>query len=1296
MTEEEERQDTAFTVEAVYKSVSAHPIGTEDHPVGETEEKLTGKVTRVKDTYEDLNNYCTKNAKIFNRTINILGSELDIKSLESTFVEVSKVLVDGLGILGELHPFVRVVVGPLKLILAYDLNRRQNDKKVTAVKMQILDTATVLFRLRNLREPQMKGPDGEPLRDMADLMKRIAIDIQRCASACDFHPVARMASAQAGYLDKNVLAKWFRSKEYQDRFAQFMKNLQDDQRALASALSAYTAIGISSANEKLDEQGSDIKTIKTQLETLFRKLDTPRERAGQKLIATKGGAKACVESDAALEELVEISGESFESLVPSRLTKGRGAHQRLEDARSVLSKELSEDVNKAFDKHLDDFDRKLKAQEQQLNQISADIHSTSRLISADIHSTSAHVITTVIDVLSGGVQGEITNEDLKELWKQRTWKGSVDARDFVLALNEYFASQLHVSVSTEREANPEYYLSRPDSPVSSIGEDADTKEDHGDAWALAYINVAHIQPLLDVIDIDGTEFISISEANHFARLLPPKWSLLRWFAFWAAGWQLSVMWHRSRIYTLLRGMLTLVHRVKPANIQAANTYFSGPGIQCVELLLRSTRTPETGTQDPHLTKLAREFHDLEERRIKTQLEELRYKLDNIDTLRLVTGAQSSGLRRIEMHVYPLLHQILQRHLSIIQLACLHTLHEDEFPAMTTSLATIFKAVDHRTKKLAGMFKSNAKNETEGFTYFGFGMFEKLHGNVLQRDANENTITVRRSDEDGSEDVSHLGPHPDDDPAGAMEFFRKVDAGILLYGFGEEPKQLNVPKQEPVEPLPLTVVTDPIDGVWEGHIHFPNGSTPWGRMSMKLSRTGDEFSGGIDNFMGLLEVAGKVETETQRIRFTITWPKEYWNYSLVCGGPYYPLWANTLAGSWRQSTDIPQDARDSGSLGNGGPLRFVFHRTKSAEDGPSPQWQKLIAATTKIIRPIALRRVQARKQLEWLVKHLEQRKRFIQLIKREIAGSENISTSWKPLDEQEDQELYQLKNELPPWDARVYDLLARSELQKLVKHDRICDSCRKSIHGTRRFCIQCIDEQFGDCVDVCEQCHEQTPEALNPSFTHKESHLLAKTIRRLHDGDLAWMIPQAKSIARRIQERLKAAEVASSRMGGAQGGSYSLAFRPQIQPLHCCCCSKPVSHPFWVCIECSIRFTVDDPVVCMDCDAKGVTTKQDGIYHKHSLPHVLVKLQNNEPIPEPQIVELTFKGVMSRLAEMEMKMAAGQNKLDRLTSLLEEFLGKHKDSAVEPTRKEIGPAMRAITSGRSSPRVESDSDGESSD
>ncbi len=35
---------------------------------------------------------------------------------------------------------------PIKLILTLDLTRRENDKKVIAVKLQMLDTVIVLFR----------------------------------------------------------------------------------------------------------------------------------------------------------------------------------------------------------------------------------------------------------------------------------------------------------------------------------------------------------------------------------------------------------------------------------------------------------------------------------------------------------------------------------------------------------------------------------------------------------------------------------------------------------------------------------------------------------------------------------------------------------------------------------------------------------------------------------------------------------------------------------------------------------------------------------------------------------------------------------------------------------------------------------------------------------------------------------------------------------------------------------------------------------------------------------------------
>jgi hypothetical protein len=46
---------------------------------------------------------------------------------------------------------------------------------------------------------------------------------------------------------------------------------------------------------------------------------------------------------------------------------------------------------------------------------------------------------------------------------------------------------------------------------------------HADHWALQYINVAHLNAILEAIDDDGTRFISIKEANTFANERPQGW-----------------------------------------------------------------------------------------------------------------------------------------------------------------------------------------------------------------------------------------------------------------------------------------------------------------------------------------------------------------------------------------------------------------------------------------------------------------------------------------------------------------------------------------------------------------------------------------------------------------------------------------------------------------------------------------------------------------------------------------------------------------------------------------------------
>lgn len=44
-----------------------------------------------------------------------------------------------------------------------------------------------------------------------------------------------------------------------------------------------------------------------------------------------------------------------------------------------------------------------------------------------------------------------------------------------------------------------------------------------DSWALQYINVRQIQPLIEAIDDDGSSFVTVNELNEFTSCRPKGW-----------------------------------------------------------------------------------------------------------------------------------------------------------------------------------------------------------------------------------------------------------------------------------------------------------------------------------------------------------------------------------------------------------------------------------------------------------------------------------------------------------------------------------------------------------------------------------------------------------------------------------------------------------------------------------------------------------------------------------------------------------------------------------------------------
>ncbi len=112
---------------------------------------------------------------------------------------------------------------------------------------------------------------------------------------------------------------------------------------------------------------------------------------------------------------------------------------------------------------------------------------------------------------------------------QQGWKGSsVKAKHLILALHDYFTDRLKAPT---RGSSPISMLSpsgfEPGGPIKSPISPGDfSLKGKTDQWTLAYLNISHLQPILEAVDDDATGFITIKEINTFTNVKsrPPNWT----------------------------------------------------------------------------------------------------------------------------------------------------------------------------------------------------------------------------------------------------------------------------------------------------------------------------------------------------------------------------------------------------------------------------------------------------------------------------------------------------------------------------------------------------------------------------------------------------------------------------------------------------------------------------------------------------------------------------------------------------------------------------------------------------
>lgn len=226
-----------------------------------------------------------------------------------------------------------------------------------------------MLRLRHFKDPKGVGPDNSTTNDrIGDLMEKIAQDIQNAGSVCDYYlkkSTICMSTMQIHFnetLPMRHLARIMKSIQLQGVFARHVTILVKDREDLHRALQIHISAGVDSANARLE-------SIDRKIEMIFKQLETSHEQDVQKFIKVEGGAQNCIDHKDLLAQFIQKSGKGYDDILGPQFESNKPLSETMEKARKELRREWQEDVERAFGNHMKNFEKKLKLQGQQLQDI---------------------------------------------------------------------------------------------------------------------------------------------------------------------------------------------------------------------------------------------------------------------------------------------------------------------------------------------------------------------------------------------------------------------------------------------------------------------------------------------------------------------------------------------------------------------------------------------------------------------------------------------------------------------------------------------------------------------------------------------------------------------------------------------------------------------------------------------------------------------------------------------------------------------------------------------------------------
>ncbi|KAI0044626.1 hypothetical protein FA95DRAFT_1496723 [Auriscalpium vulgare] len=1125
------------------------------------------------------------------------------------FFDGMPVLMNALDAVADLHPFIGVVVMAFKTVYTLELKRRENEKKIIALYVEMKDMMTVLLQC-DVRDDQMIAPDQRSVQDRLEaLTQKTADDIKACSNICDT------------YSKKKLLAKVFQGPMWDAKLLTFVSLFTKRRTEFEFALSIHTSKGVDKANVKLDVVDDTTKKINEKMEAMmamFQQLVSKEQRELSALVDAQGGIKAVRSNDKALREL------------HTRVKSGTDSDGHRLGAEMPAFEELKEDLavtpDVAIENNMIVFSRKFEVQKRQI------VDEMTLVVKRESDR--------IIKEVKAGAHERILDKSIHDIWKDMGWRGNVKARHFVLALRDYYVESQTSSTQAVRGINTLVSNNDPD------------------AWAIKFIDVSRVQPILEAFDDDASGFITVAEMNRFTSGRPLDWSLAHWIAFWAAGWKASIIEYASKIEAIFAKMEGIHAKLHPANRQHADDYFRFAW-KAVHTLTATMikEVPESLPED----KFGK-YIQTEEARLTENLKAVEYNIDGLDTLALVTGVgriEKASIRTYESDLagltylqfaFPVLYLLVKRHYEVMRIARTKVISPRELFDGVESILYVADALRFRMRELQNIFNQQKLDLDKQFKSFAYGVFKYIY--------KETDLWNPKYVKDLDPDVTQYNDATEDQTIKPEDILKHDYSDKLSYDDW-------VYDGETIERKPDdTNVSSPIKDVlghWNGYFYDDGAREVDGGDSMMTLAI--EVADGENNVKaigwsnrGRFLVEGTCQDDEHGVpQLALKWTFTGSSWKKIYFYGHHDVDSGTLSGSYGYFAD-PESTVGEFVFKRIAPQHMVFYpdNTALAANKARSLWTFAIEAVRQEVR---------RERWSWsyFKQRRDDRKVFIEsYVRWQYFGT--------PLTDEESERFTKVSQRILPADVCFYSSrILEIKATTAIHENAFCDGCGGRIGGPRVVCLDCViksDQDFNTLdlcdKDACVTARVTVDARADLSAPHEPTHHLMKVRTTVPTRQYGRVDRKARAVLKKIEGTCKTlaakrvaelenltVEVAAAATTLAAGDASQLSKRlstiskkPEVEPTapKCGACKEPVTLPCWYCCKCT-----DDLYICNACDAKGVP-KIEGA-PGHSEEHFLVRAQAPEALKASD--ESKENSTEQRLMSLEKRMENIEVLLQRL-------------------------------------------------